>query len=380
MSDFSFELISGGAAGARLGRVTTAHGVIDTPAFMPVGTYGAVKTVTPEEVRASGAQVILANTYHLHLLPGEALVRDLGGLHRFMNWDGPILTDSGGFQVFSLSALRRLTPEGVQFRSHLDGSSRFLSPESAVRIQQDLGSDVMMVLDECLQYPATREQAVASLELTQAWAARCKAAWSGRNALFGIVQGGAYPDLRRRAAEALREIDFSGYALGGFSVGEPPSLMYELVAATAPHLPVERPRYLMGVGTPADLVEAIDRGVDLFDCVLPTRNARNASLFTAAGTLNIRNAAHAADPRPVEPGCPCAACRAYSRAYLRHLALTRETLGLRLNTIHNLSYYQRLMAAAREAIAAGRWEAFRDGFRAAQVGSVGNESGKKERA
>ncbi len=367
MSDFRFELISGGASEPRLGRVHTAHGAFETPAFLPVGTLGAVKTVTPAEVRECGAQAILANTYHLHLRPGEGLVRELGGLHRFMGWDGPILTDSGGFQVFSLSELRTLTPEGVRFRSHLDGSPRFLSPESAVRIQEDLGSDIMMVLDECLQYPATREQALASLELTRAWAARCKAAWHGANALFGIVQGGVHADLRARSAEGLMEIGFPGYALGGFSVGEPPALMYDLVGATTPQLPADRPRYLMGVGTPADLVEAVDRGVDFFDCVMPTRNARNGSLFTAAGTLNIRNAAHAADPGPVEGGCPCQTCRGYSRAYLRHLALARETLGLRLNTIHNLSYYQRLMAGVREAIAAGRWAAFRDGFRAAQA-------------
>ena len=284
-----------------------------------------------------------------------------------MHWDGPILTDSGGFQVFSLSELRKVTPEGVHFRSHLDGSMRFLTPESAVAIQEALGSDIMMVLDECLQYPATREQAEASLELTRAWAARCKAAWRGANALFGIVQGGAWPELRLRSLEGLLEIDFPGYALGGFSVGEPPALMYDLVGATAPHLPAERPRYLMGVGTPIDLVEAVDRGIDFFDCVMPTRNARNGTLFTAAGTVNIRNAAHAADPGPIEAGCPCAACRSYSRAYLRHLALSRETLGLRLNTIHNLSYYQRLMAGVREAVAAGRWEAFRDGFRAARA-------------
>jgi queuine tRNA-ribosyltransferase len=367
MSDFWFELFAGGATGPRLGRVHTAHGSFETPAFLPVGTYGAVKTVTPEEIRACGAQAILANTYHLHLRPGEGQVRELGGLHRFMHWDGPILTDSGGFQVFSLSELRTVTPEGVRFRSHLDGSLRVLTPESAVAIQEALGSDIMMVLDECLLYPATREQALASLELTRSWAARCKAAWRGGNALFGIVQGGVYADLRLRAVEGLLEIGFPGYALGGFSVGEPPALMYDLVGACAPALPADRPRYLMGVGTPADLVEAIDRGIDFLDCVLPTRNARNGSLFTAAGTLNIRNAAHAADPGPVEAGCPCAACRGYSRAYLRHLALCRETLGLRLNTIHNLSYYQRLMAAGRTAIAAGRWEAFRDESRAAQA-------------
>ncbi|HEY5999055.1 MAG TPA: tRNA guanosine(34) transglycosylase Tgt [bacterium] len=364
MADFRFELISGGASGPRLGRVHTAHGAFDTPAFLPVGTYGAVKTVTPEEVRDCGAQAILANTYHLHLRPGEEQVRALGGLHRFTHWDGPILTDSGGFQVFSLSELRTVTPEGVHFRSHLDGSMRFLSPESAVAIQEALGSDIMMVLDECLPYPATREQAERSLELTRAWAARCKAAWRGANALFGIVQGGAWPELRLRSLEGLLAIDFPGYALGGFSVGEPPAMMYDLVGATAPHLPAGRPRYLMGVGTPVDLVECVDRGIDFFDCVMPTRNARNGTLFTAAGPVNIRNAAHAGDAAPIEADCPCATCRSYSRAYLRHLALSRETLGLRLNTIHNLSYYQRLMAGARAAVAAGRWREFRDAFRA----------------
>jgi queuine tRNA-ribosyltransferase len=367
VADFRFELIAGGASGPRLGRVHTAHGAFDTPAFLPVGTQAAVKTVSPEEVRELGAQAILANTYHLFLRPGERLVRELGGLHRFMNWDGPILTDSGGFQVFSLSGLRTLTPAGVTFRSHLDGSSRFLSPEIAVQVQEDLGSDIMMVLDECLQYPATFAQAAASLDLTLAWAARCKSAWRGRNALFGIVQGGAFPELRLRSVAGLRAIDFPGYALGGFSVGEPPALMYDLVGATAPHLPADKPRYLMGVGTPLDLVEAVDRGIDFFDCVMPTRNARNGSLFTAAGTLNIRNAAYAADSGPIEADCPCAACRSYSRAYLRHLAQCRETFGLRLNTIHNLSYYQRLMAGVREAIATGRWAAFRDGFRIAQA-------------
>ncbi len=380
MTDFRFELISGGGSGPRLGRVHTAHGSFATPAFLPVGTYGAVKTVLPEEVREAGAEGILANTYHLHLRPGEDTVSALGGLHRFMGWDGPILTDSGGFQVFSLGELRTVTPEGVRFRSHLDGSTRFLSPESAVRIQETLGSDIMMVLDECLPYPATREQAAASLALTEAWAARSRAAWSGANALFGIVQGGVFPDLRARAVEGLLGIGFSGHALGGFSVGEPPELMHELVAATAPLLPPERPRYLMGVGTPRDLVEAIDAGIDFFDCVMPTRNARNGTLFTDAGPLNIRNAAHAADPRPVEEGCPCLACRRFSRGYLRHLALVRETLGLRLNTIHNLSYYLRLMAAARAAIAAGGWDTLRDRVRAGQGSSGGarGSAGKGE--
>jgi queuine tRNA-ribosyltransferase len=319
----------------------------------------------------------LANTYHLHLRPGEGTVRALGGLHRFMNWDGPILTDSGGFQIFSLSRLRKVTPEGVRFRSHLDGAESLLTPEGAVRIQEDLGADVMMVLDECLPYPATREQAAASLDLTLAWAARSRAAWRGERALFGIVQGGGFPELRRRAVEGLLACDFPGYALGGFSVGEPAGLMYELVGGTVPLLPADRPRYLMGVGTPADLVEAVDRGVDFFDCVLPTRNARNGSLFVAAGTINIRNAAYAADPAPPDLGCACATCRRYSRAYLRHLALARETLGLRLNTIHNLSYYQSLMASVRESVAAGRWQRFRDNFRRAGGVDNGSERAKE---
>lgn len=358
MNDFRFELLSGGADGPRLGRVHTAHGAFDTPAFLPVGTSGSVKTLTPEEIREAGTQAILANTYHLHLRPGEGIVKELGGLHSFMHWDGPILTDSGGFQVFSLSDLRKVTPDGVLFRSHLDGSERFLGPADAVRIQEDLGADIMMVLDECLPYPATRAQAAASLERTLAWAERGKEAWSGRNALFGIVQGGVYPELRRRAAEGLVAIGFPGFALGGFSVGEPPPLMYELVGEMAPLLPVERPRYLMGVGLPVDLVEAVGRGIDLFDCVLPTRNARNGYLFTAAGGLNIRNAAFASDPRPPDTACPCYTCRRFSRAYLRHLHLAREVLGLRLNTIHNIAYYQCLMASMRQAIAAGRWEPF----------------------
>jgi queuine tRNA-ribosyltransferase len=360
--DFRFELFSGAAAGPRLGRVHTAHGSFDTPAFLPVGTAGTVKTLSPEEVLATGAQAILGNTYHLHLRPGERIIRELGGLHRFMHWDGPILTDSGGFQVFSLGDLRTITPAGVKFRSHLDGSERFLGPEDAVRIQEDLGSDIMMVLDECLPYPASREQAAASLELTLAWAARCKAAWGGRNALFGIVQGGVYPDLRRRAVEGLVAIGFPGYALGGFSVGEPPRLMYELVGETAPLLPAEKPRYLMGVGMPVDLVEAVERGIDFFDCVLPTRNARNGSLFTGGGTLNIRNAAFAADGRPPDPACGCYTCRHFSRAYLRHLHLSREVLGLRLNTIHNIAYYQGLMASMRQALARGDWAGFRRGW------------------
>jgi len=329
---------------------------------MPVGTGGAVKTLSPEEVREAGAGIILANTYHLHLRPGEDVIRGLGGLHRFMNWNGPILTDSGGFQVFSLSDLRRVTEKGVHFRSHLDGAPCFLSPESAIAIQEDLGSDIMMVLDECLAYPATRDSAEASLDLTMEWARRSRASWSGRKALFGIVQGGSYPELRRRAAEELVEIGFPGYALGGFSVGEPPGEMLAMVGQVTPLLPMDCPRYLMGVGMPEDLVEAVGRGVDMFDCVLPTRNARNGQLFTSEGRVVISHARYREDSRPPDPSCSCYTCRSYSRAYLRHLHLSREVLGLRLNTVHNIAYYERLMKQMRAAIVAGTWDDFRDGF------------------
>jgi queuine tRNA-ribosyltransferase len=309
---------------------------------------------------------ILANTYHLHLRPGEKLIRQLGGLHRFMNWDGPILTDSGGFQVFSLGDLRKVTAEGVHFRSHLDGSRCFLSPEAAVGIQEDLGSDIMMVLDECLAYPSSRDDAAASLELTMNWAGRCLAAWKGGGALFGIVQGGSYEDLRREAAERLVEMDFPGYALGGFSVGEPVEVMRDMIARIAPLLPAGKPRYLMGVGTPEDIVEAVERGVDLFDCVLPTRNARNGQLFTSRGRLVIRNAAYREDPGPADPDCGCPVCRNYSRAYLRHLNQSGEVLGLRLNTLHNVAYYEGLIRDIRAAILRGEWEKFRRGFYAAR--------------
>jgi queuine tRNA-ribosyltransferase len=362
MPDFSFHLRKGGASGPRAGTVRTSRGEIATPAFMPVGTYGAVKTLSPEELREAGVEILLANTYHLHLRPGEKLVRELGGLHAFMNWEGPILTDSGGFQVFSLGDLRRVTAEGVHFRSHIDGTPCFLSPESAIAIQEDLGSDIMMVLDECLAYPAERDRVRASLELTLQWARRCKAAWSGRGALFGIVQGGSYGDLRRRAVEGLLEIGFPGYALGGFSVGEPIQQMVEMVGEIAPLLPAGSPRYLMGVGMPEDLVEAVAAGVDMFDCVLPTRNARNGQLFTSRGRLAIRNAAYRSDPLPPDEECSCYTCRHYSRAYLRHLHLSREVLGLRLNTIHNIAYYERLMHQIRDAVLEGGWNTFRSRF------------------
>lgn len=362
MSDFRFELMAGGASGPRLGRVHTAHGAFDTPAFLPVGTLAAVKTLSPAEVRETGAGAILANTYHLHLRPGESVVRELGGLHRFMNWDGPIVTDSGGFQVFSLSELRTLTPEGVHFRSHLDGSSRFLSPESAVGIQEDLGSDIMMVLDECLPYPATGDQAAASLELTLDWAARCKAAWKGKNALFGIVQGGAYAELRLRGAQRLREIGFSGYALGGFAVGEPPALMNELVGIVAPTLPPDSPRYLMGVGTPTDLIEAVERGVDFFDCVLPTRNARNGTLYTRRGKINVDNAKYVRDFSGIDEACACYTCASVTKAYLSHLFRAKEMLAGVLATIHNLHFLVTLVKDIRAALIAGKFGDFEGEF------------------
>ncbi len=374
-SRFGFSLVKGGSAGPRAGVIRTGHGEIRTPAFLPVGTAGTVKTLTPEELRETGVEGILSNTYHLHLRPGEKIIRRLGGLHRFMNWDGPILTDSGGFQVFSLGALRKVTDEGVHFRSHVDGSSCFLSPETVVSVQDDLGSDIMMVLDECLAYPSSRKKARKSLELTLRWAERGRIAWGGRGALFGIVQGGGYEDLRREAVERLVALDFPGYALGGFSVGEPPEEMAAMVGVIAPLLPAEKPRYLMGVGTPEDIVEAVERGVDFFDCVLPTRNARNGQLFTSRGRMAIRNAAYREDPAPPDPSCPGRVCRSYSRAYLRHLHQCREVLGLRLNTIHNVAYYMGLMRDIRAAIIAGDWDRFRKDFYAARGAGTSYQGG-----
>ncbi len=355
---------------ARRGQLEFERGVVDTPAFMPVGTYGTVKAMTPEEVRASGAQILLGNTFHLMLRPGTELVRRHGTLHDFMHWDGPILTDSGGFQVFSLAALARLEERGVSFRSPVDGASVFLDPERAVEVQQALGSDIMMVLDECIANPASEARAAESMERSMRWAARSKQAHEGSGALFGIVQGGVYPALRQRSAQALCEIGFDGYAVGGLSVGENAELREVVLGATLGHLPPERPRYLMGVGLPGDIVEAVCRGVDMFDCVLPTRNARTGYLYTAAGVLKIRNARYREDIRPLEPGCDCYTCAHYSRAYLRHLDKCGEILGARLNTIHNLRYYQRLMQGLRSAIAAGTLAEYRRGFYAAQTGDV----------
>jgi queuine tRNA-ribosyltransferase len=339
-----------------VGRATTAHGAFETPVFMPVGTRGTVKAMTSAELREAGAEIILGNTFHLMLRPGSETVRDLGGLHRFMNWSGPLLTDSGGFQVFSLAKLRKLVPEGVRFQSPIDGALYTLTPERAMEIQRHLGSDIAMILDECLAYPSTPEDARRAMELTLAWSQRCKqAAMPGRQAVFGIVQGGMFAELRRESARRTVELDFDGYAVGGLSVGEPKELMFEMLGRSLAELPRAKPRYMMGVGTPHDIVRAIDAGVDMFDCVLPTRNARNGLAFTAEGLVRIKNSHYATDPLPLSASCPCSTCRQYSRAYLRHLYMANEILSARLLTFHNLFYYHSLIRAVREAIRENRW-------------------------
>ncbi|HEV2840573.1 MAG TPA: tRNA guanosine(34) transglycosylase Tgt [Chthoniobacterales bacterium] len=341
---------------ARRGRLTTGRGVIDTPAFMPVGTQGSVKAVSPRELRELNAQIILGNTYHLFVRPGLEVIRHFGGLHRFMNWDGPILTDSGGYQIFSLAKLRKITEEGVAFQNHIDGTPTFISPEMAMEIQAALGSDIAMVLDECPPWPCEYDYAARSLEMTLRWAGRCKTISDTgnrkpeRQLLFGIVQGATFEELRRSGAQALAAMDFDGYAIGGVSVGEPESEMMQAIEWSEPHLPENKPRYAMGLGTPPQLLELIARGVDMFDCVLPTRLARNGTAFTATGTLNLKNAEFALQTGPLEEGCVCEACRGFSRAYLRHLVKAEEILGLRLITIHNLHFYLDLMNRARHAI------------------------------
>lgn len=356
-----FELLTTDqTSGARRGRLTTAHGSVETPVFMPCGTQATVKTLDPRDLAAEGCELVLCNTYHLYLRPGHEVVRDLGGLHRFMGWDRAILTDSGGYQVLSLSALRRISEEGVTFQSHLDGSRHFLGPEKAVEIQLALGVDILMALDECPPHDANFDYHCASMERTVRWAARCRRVHPGdQPALFGIVQGGSHPDLRSRSAEETQQIGFTGYALGGLGIGEGPARMYAVVEHTTALLPADAPRYLMGVGTPRDLVECVARGVDMFDCVLPTRNARNGTLFTGIGRLNIKGATYARDERPVDPACACYTCRHFSRAYLRHLYVADEILGLRLNTIHNLHYYLDLMQQARQAIESGTFRTWR---------------------
>jgi queuine tRNA-ribosyltransferase len=339
---------------ARRGRLELAHGFVDTPAFMPVGTYGAVKAMRPEDLETIGTQLVLGNTFHLWLRPGTEVIRHHGGLHEFMGWKRPILTDSGGFQVFSLGALRRITEQGVDFRSPIDGSPCHLSPEEAMRIQRELNSDVAMVFDECTPYPADHAVAAESMRMSLRWAARSRQAHAGNtNALFGIVQGGMHEDLREESLAGLLDIGFDGYAIGGVSVGEPKDDMSRIVRHIAPLLPVERPRYLMGVGTPADVARAVLQGIDLFDCVLPTRNARNGWLFTKQGVVKLRNAKYRRDLRPADEDCICYTCRNFSRAYLHHLQRTNEILGAHLNTLHNLHFYQTLMAGLRDAITQG---------------------------
>jgi queuine tRNA-ribosyltransferase len=360
----TFDLLATDGA-ARRGRLVTVHGVVDTPAFMPVGTRGTVKSLGPDDLTAAGVQIVLANTYHLFLRPGHALVHELGGLHRFMAWPGPILTDSGGFQVWSLSKLRTLSEEGVRFRSPVDGSMHALSPELAIEVQQALGADIIHPLDECLAYPATREATERSLELTLRWARRAQVAHArgaGGQALFGIVQGGTFPELRARAARETIALGFDGYAIGGMAVGEPKPIMYDLTAGVAAQLPAEQPRYLMGVGKPEDLVECVARGVDMFDCVLPTRNARNGQCFTWNGALTLKQARYERDGEPLDAACACYACRHFSRAYLRHLFMSEELLAYRLLSLHNVHFFQALMAAMRTAIATGAFAPFRARF------------------
>lgn len=362
---FRYELIKEAKdCNARLGKIYTPHGVIETPIFMPVGTRATVKTMTPEELKGLGAQIILGNTYHLYLRPGHKLIEEAGGLHKFMNWDRPILTDSGGFQVFSLGDLRKITEEGVEFRSHIDGSKHFISPEKSIEIQNSLGSDIMMAFDECAPYPSDWDYVKRSLERTTRWAKRCKEANKNPDtqALFGIVQGGMYKDLREQSAKEITELDFPGYAVGGLSVGEPAELMCEMLDYTVPLLPKDKPRYLMGVGSPDYLFEAVIRGIDMADCVLPTRIARNGTVLTSRGKLVVRNAKYARDFSSLDPECDCYTCKNYSRAYIRHLFNVNEILGARLATIHNLNFLLKLMENIREAIREDRLLQYKDEF------------------
>ena len=377
----TFELISKDRESkARRGRLKTAHGLIDTPAFMPVGTQGSVKGVSPRELRELSAQIILGNTYHLFVRPGLDVIKHFGGVHKFVNWDGSILTDSGGFQIFSLAKLRKITEEGVEFQNHLDGARAFISPEIAMEIQAVLGGDIAMVLDECVPYPCEYDYAAKSAEMTARWAKRCKE-WKRRTGetvsrrvadssicpfdhsmLFGIIQGGTFDDLRRESAQGIVELDFDGYAIGGVSVGEPEEEMMRAVESAEPSLPIDKPRYAMGLGTPPQMLEMVARGMDMFDCVLPTRLARNGTAFTAAGTLNLKNAKFAADKRPIEENCACPACREFTRGYIRHLIKAEEILGLRLITLHNLHFYLSLMSRARTEIERRTFDQFRKAF------------------
>ena len=357
-----FELL-GNDGNARRGRIHFDRGTVETPVFMPVGTYAAVKGITPEELRSLGSQIILGNTFHLMLRPGTTVIKQHGGLHRFMHWDGPILTDSGGFQVFSLADARKISEDAVHFRSPIDGAPVFLGPESAIQVQHDLDADIIMIFDDCTPHPATVEQTQTSMELSLRWAARSKTAHGQHPAaLFGIIQGGMYPHLREKSLAGLLELGFDGYAIGGLSVGEPIQTMRELIEFMAPLMPIDKPRYLMGVGTPEDLVESVRRGIDMFDCVMPTRNARNGHLFIDSGVVRIRNSRYRDDMQPIDTACDCYTCRHYTRAYLHHLDKTAEMLGARLNTIHNLYYYHRLMAGMRAAIEQANLEDFIEDF------------------
>ncbi len=353
--------IEGTDGNARAARLQTAHGEIQTPVFMAVGTRGTVKAMAPDELETLGCQVVLGNTYHLHLRPGEDVVKHLGGLHKFMGWNKPILTDSGGFQVFSLSKLRKITEEGVEFRSHIDGSKYFISPEKSMEIQMDLGADIIMAFDECPPWPATPEQIESSMALTLRWLQRCVQRMDRKESLlFGIAQGGLSYDSRMRSIEQITSVELPGYAIGGFSVGEPIEMMHELVKKVGPQMPQNKPRYLMGVGTPIDLLLSIDSGIDMFDCVLPTRVARNGTIYTSQGKLSIKRTEYKMDGSALDPLCDCYTCKNFSKGYLRHLFLTGEILGSRLNTIHNLAFYFRLMRGAREAILQKRWPEYRD--------------------
>ncbi len=364
MTQRAFFGIDATSGAARAGWLQTPHGRVETPAFMPVGTQGAVKALLPSQLEAAGVQMLLGNAYHLHLRPGEQVVAGLGGLHGFMAWPHPILTDSGGFQVFSLAELRRVTEEGVEFRSHIDGARLVLTPERATEIQNALGADVIMAFDDCVPYPCERDAAELAMRRTLAWARRCQRAHArpADQALFAIVQGSVFEDLRLECAERLADLDFPGYAVGGVSVGEGDELMYRVLDATVPRLPAAKPRYLMGVGTPMNLIECIERGVDLFDCVLPTRNGRSGHAFTARGVVRLRNLRHRNDPRPLDATCDCATCRGFSRGYLRHLFQAREIAAAVLTSLHNVAFYQRLVRGCRQAILEGRLAAFKRAF------------------
>ena len=364
---FNFKVIAESTkTRARAGVIHTARGKVETPVFMPVGTLGTVKSLTPDELLSAGAQIILGNTYHLYLRPGCEVIEQFDGLHEFMSWQGPILTDSGGFQIFSLAKLAKISEEGVTFQSHIDGSRHLLTPEKAIEIQTCLGSDIIMCLDQCIQHPASRAETREALNTTSRWAERCKLAWqagtNGHSALFGIVQGGMFKDLREASSEALVAWEFDGFAIGGLSVGEPVETMLEIADFTLPRLPAEKPKYIMGTGTPEDLIELVALGADMFDCVLPTRNARNGQIFHTQGSLNVTNAKYRQDTRPLEPGCTCYTCRNYSRAYLRHLFIARELLAYRLSSLHNVHFFLNLMKQVRQAILADKFESFRKDF------------------